>query len=154
MKYWHRSGDFLMRTIIVYLAIAALLLCPYDCAAKLAAARSLGSDDHVACCEKCRSRESSETPHSTGQGSESDRHPARPLPSEDGKSCLCEGAVFDAATRSPADAVLEFSHLSWVADVAVTPSLAIFAPSVDRDGPPPNQQGGRLTRIVIRSLLL
>lgn len=143
-----------MRTIIVYLAIVALLLCPYDCAVKLAAAESLGNEKQVACCEKCRTRESFETTSSTDRGSPSDPDPARPIPSKDGKSCLCEGAVFDAATRSSADAVLEFSLLlSWAADSAETPSLALFAPSVDRAGLP-NEEGGRLTRIVIRSLLL
>lgn len=154
MKYWHRSGDLHMRTIIVYLAIVALLLCPYDCAVKLAAAESLGNENHVACCEKCRARESSEIRSSTDRGSPSDPDPAQPIPSEDGKSCLCEGAVFDAATRSSADAVLEFSLLSWVADSAEMPSLALFAPRVNRAGLPPNEEGGRLTRIAIRSLLL
>ncbi len=143
-----------MRTFIVYLAIVALLLCPFDCAVKLAAAKVQWNNDRVVCCEKCRARELSETPSSTGQGSQSDPDPAQPTPSEDGKSCLCEGAVFDATTRSPADAVLEFSLHCWVTDVAETPCLALSAPSVDRAGPPPNEEGGRLTRIVLRSLLL
>ncbi|MEX2176630.1 MAG: hypothetical protein WD872_19850 [Pirellulaceae bacterium] len=143
-----------MRTIIVYLAIAALLMCPYVCAAKLAGAGSLGNEDQVACCQTCRARELSQTQNSSGQRSPGDRDPAQPRPSEDGKSCLCEGAVFDSTTRSPADAVLEFSLLARVADMATTPSLAPFAPSVDRAGPPLNKDGGRLTRIAIRSLLL
>jgi hypothetical protein len=143
-----------MRTIIVYLAIAALLVCPYDCAAKFAAAQAGGSKVRTSCCEKCRARELSELPSSSGQRSTDDRDPARPRPSEDGKSCLCEGAVFDAATRLPTDAVLEFSLLSWVADVAAKPSLAAFTPSFDHAGPPPSELGGRLTRIAIRSLLV
>ena len=143
-----------MRSIIAYLAIVALLMCPYDCAVKFAAAQSLGNDDHVTCCEKCRARELSESPPSSGERLPVERGPSQPAPSEDGKSCLCEGAVFDATTRSPADTVLEFSHLSWVADSALAPSVAAHTPSVDRAGPPPNDEGGRLTRIVIRSLLL
>jgi hypothetical protein len=136
-----------MRTFIVYLATVALLLCPYGCALKSAAAKSLGNEDR-ACCEECRAREKSATPSSGG-----DRDPAQPGPSEDGKSCVCEGAVFDAATRSAADAVLDFS-LSWVAVVAAAPSSANFGPGMDRAGQPPNEVGGRLSRIAICSLLL
>ncbi len=143
-----------MRTFIVYLAIAALLLCPYDCALNLAAAESSSNENRVVCCENCRARELATTPPSSSRDSRDDRSPAPLKPSEDGKSCLCEGAVFDATIRSPADAVLEFSLLSWVADVAVMPSLAVFTPSVDRSGPPPSEESGRITRIVIRSLLL
>lgn len=143
-----------MRSIIVYLVIAALLMCPYDCALKVAAAQSLGNDDHVACCEKCRVRELSETPSSSGERLPVERGPSEPAPSEDGRFCLCEGAVFDATTRSPADTVLEFSLSSWVADVAFAPCPVSFPPSVDRVGPPPNDEGGRFARIVIRSLLL
>jgi hypothetical protein len=142
-----------MRTFIVYLAIVALLVCPYDCAAKLASAESPGDDARTSCCETCRGREMTETPASSGQRSNSDREPAQPRPSEDGRFCLCEGAVFDATQRSPAVAVLEFSLLAW-ADLAVTPPLAPCAPSVDHADPPPNHQGGRLTRIALRSLLL
>lgn len=143
-----------MRSIIVYLAIVALLMCPYDCAVKFAAAQSLGNSDHVACCEKCRVRQLSESPPPCGEGMPVERGPSQPAPSEDGKSCLCEGAVFDATTRSPADAIQEFSLLSWVADSALAPLKAAHTPSVDSADPPPNDNGGRLTRIVIRSLLL
>lgn len=137
-----------MRTFIVYLSIVALLLCPYGCAVKLAAAQSLGNEKD-ACCEECRARESSRTPPSGGP-----RDPAQPRPTEDGKSCVCEGAVFDATTRSPADAVLEFSLLSWAADVAIAPSLAAFSPCAGRTGPPPKEVGGKSARIVICSLQL
>ena len=137
-----------MRTFIVYLAILALLLCPYGCAVRLAAAQSLGNENSV-CCEECRAHELSESPPSGG-----DRNPTQPESSKDGKFCVCEGAVFDATTRSPADAVLEFSLLPWVAVVAVTPSLANFAPSADCADQPTNEDGGKLTRIAICSLLL
>jgi hypothetical protein len=142
-----------MRTIIVYLSIVALLVCPFDCAAKLAAAESPGDDARTACCETCRVRELAEAPVSSGRRSNGDHDPAQPRPSEDGRFCLCEGAVFDATTRSPAVAMLEFSLLAWV-DLAVTPSLATCAPSADQADLPPNPQGGRLTRITLRSLLL
>ena len=100
-----------MRSIVVYLAIGTLLLCPYDCAVKQAAAASLGSHQQNPCCE-VRVCHLSEQSHR-------DRAPNQPKPSEDGKSCLCEGVVFDATLRSPAEAILEFSLLAWVADAAV-----------------------------------
>jgi hypothetical protein len=143
-----------MRTIIVYLAIAALLVCPYDCAAKFAAAQADGSKVSTSCCKNCRARELSECPELSGPRSTEDCDPAQRDPSGDGKSCLCEGAVFDAATRLPADAVLEFSLLSWVADLAARPFVAAFTPSLDRADSPPIEVGGRQTRIAIRSLLV
>ena len=143
-----------MRTIIVYLAILALLLCPYHCAVRFAASQSLGNENDVACCQKCRERQLSGIPSSSGERSRSDHCPTQPAPSEDGKCCLCEGAVFNAATRSPAETVLESSLFSWVGDMALVQCAASFPLSVDRVTPPPNEESGRLTRIVIRSLLL
>jgi hypothetical protein len=142
-----------MRTIITYLAIAALLLCPYDCAVKLAAAQASGSETRAACCEECLASERI-VKTSDRDGSPADQVPAQPRPSEDGKSCLCEGAVFDATARSAADAAWEFSFLGWVADVAGMPRLGSYPTSVDPTGHPPNREGGRLTRIAIGSLLL
>jgi hypothetical protein len=143
-----------MRTFIVYLVIVALLVCPYDCAVKLAAAQSPANDDPAGCCEACQAHELSASLMTSDERLPAERDPSQPAPSEDGKSCLCEGAVFDVTARSPADAVLECSLLSWAAAVTAVPSLAFSAPSVEVDGPPLIHKGGRLTRIAIRSLLL
>jgi hypothetical protein len=138
-----------MRTILVYLTIVSLLLCPYDCAVKSAAAQAIGSLDRSACCESCRARATAETPNPA-----SERQPQEPTPAEDGRSCLCEGAVFDAAARSSADTSSQVSFWIGAVDSAVTLGLTTPPPSANRVDPLPPHDGGRLTRIAICSLLV
>ncbi len=136
-----------MRTFIVYLAIVALLACPYDCAVKYAAAQSVRSEQPIACCNQCQAHESS-----AGSPAGQTKHP--PKPSDDGKSCLCEGAVFDAAVRSDVEIELQCSLLLWCAEIVVTPSLVSFSPDLEIAGPPIDEVGGRSMRIAMRSLQL
>jgi hypothetical protein len=143
-----------MRSVVVYLAIGTLLLCPYDCAVKQAAAASLGSQQQSSCCEECRARDFAEAASSSQEQSQRDRAPNQPKPSEDGKSCLCEGVVFDATLRPPAEAILEFSLLAGVADAALEPLLAACPLHAATSGPPPLQDWGASMRIALGSLLL
>lgn len=143
-----------MRSVVVYLAIGTLLLCPYDCAVKQAAAESLGSQQQIPCCQKCRSRDLAVAATASQEQSQRDRTPNQPKPSEDGKSCLCEGVVFDATLRSPAEAILEFSLLAWAADAALEPLFAACPPRAATSGPPLMEVGGASMRIALGSLLL
>ena len=135
-----------MRTLLIYLMIAALLICPYECAARLAAAQTPGNDAHSACCERCQVRKADE--------SSVPDHERLPAPSEDGRSCLCEGAVFDVAVRSPLE--LSLQSVLWVeaCDSAQVPMQGLSVTSFDRGQLPLPEDAGRLTRIAIRSLLL
>lgn len=126
--------------------IAALLICPYECAVRLAAAQTLGNDANSACCERCRARQADE---STVPNQE-----RLPLPSEDGRYCLCEGAVFDAAARSPLEPSLQSILWIEVSDSAQTPMHGLSVTRFDRGQLPPPENAGRLARIAIRSLLL
>jgi hypothetical protein len=136
-----------VRTFIVYLGIAALLVCPYDCAVKYAAAQSVGGENEIACCERCAAHEAAE--HSPAGSGEH-----QPKPADDGKNCLCEGAVFDGVTRSDVEIVLQCSLLPCIADTAVAPSLVSFSPGLKGGGTPIDDEGGRSMRISMRSLQL
>lgn len=130
-----------MHKIPVHLAIAGLLLCPYDCAVREAAARLSGQDQAApACCQKCRERHQ----HSPTQ---------TPRPSEDGKSCICEGAVFDAAAGGPVVPSLDTTLWVVIVDSATLPELTSPDWIARHTGPPP-LQGGWQVRIAIQSFLL
>jgi hypothetical protein len=135
-----------MRTFLIYLLIVALLICPYECAVKLAAAQSPGNDANSKCCDRCRARQADET-------TAPDREQS-PAPSDDGRNCLCEGAVFDASARSPLE--LSLQSVLWIeaSNSAQTPTYDLSVMSFDRGGWPEADASGRLTRIAIRSLLL
>jgi hypothetical protein len=135
-----------MRTFFIYLMIAALLLCPYECAVRLAAAQTTGNDTHAACCEQCQARQAEEPT--------APDHEQLPAPSEDGRSCLCEGAVFDATARSPLK--LSLQAFLWIeaSNSAQTPTHGLSVMRFDRGEWPEAEASGRLARIAIRSLLL
>jgi hypothetical protein len=136
-----------VRTFIVYLSIVAILVCPYDCAVKYAAAQSVGGENQIACCERCAAHRATE--HSPAGSNEH-----QPKPADDGKSCLCEGAVFDGMTRSDVEIVLQFSLSPCVADTAAAPSLVSFSAGLESGGTPIDDEGGRSMRIAMRSLQL
>jgi hypothetical protein len=134
-----------MRTLVVLLSIAAVLACPYQCAVKLAAAQGIGVDQKPACCEQCQARETTQQ--------DQNQTPTSPGPDEDGCWCLCEGAVFDAGSRSLVDDSVQVSLWTWASGLAESPDDAAPTPSFDCAGLPPPLDG-RLTRIAIHSLLL
>jgi len=145
---WFSSLETLveaMRLVLVILGIASALACPYECALKRAAADTLTGDQTIRCCEQCESR---------GGDTPADDHvPGAPAPDEDGRWCLCEGAVFGFDARSTMDGSdrasvwIGGSGSSEAVDVATSP------PSIEdaAKAPPPV---GRQTRIVLHSLLL
>ena len=135
-----------MRILLIYLLIAALLICPYECAVKLATAQLPGNDTNSACCERCRAQHAAEPTEPN--------HERLPTPSEDGRSCLCEGAVFDATARSPLE--LSLQSVLWIEarNSAQTPTHGLSVTSFDRDHLLLPESFGRLARIAIRSLLL
>ena len=158
-----------MRSFIVYLAIATLLWCPYNCALKAAAAQSFASCDRTACCDKCRARELAKVvaaraitaktitakvtaPADSHETSDSPASPNRP--SKDGKNCVCEGAVFDAAARFAVDAEQKISLLPWLADDCDLSSSPGFERGFDRVGPLIRLDAGRSLRVSLGSLLL
>ena len=158
-----------MRSFIVYLAIATLLWCPYNCALKAAAAQSFASRDRTACCDRCRARElakvvtaraitaraitAKDTVPADSRGT-SDRPSAPNRPSKDGKHCVCEGAVFDAAARYAVDADLDISLLPWLAHDCDLSSSPGFERGFDRVGPLIPLDAGRSLRVSLGSLLL
>ena len=134
-----------MRNIVVLLAIVSVLACPYECAVKLAAAQVMGGDKVAACCDKCRTRETTAPVN--------DHTPSPPAPDEDGRWCLCEGVVFDPGARSLIDDSVEASLGTWAIGSAKLLNANAPTPNVDCAALPPPLDG-RLTRISIRSLLL
>src|SRR5581483_746904 len=135
-----------MRTFSIYLMIATLLICPYECAVRLAAAQTTGNDANSACCERCHVRQADE--------SRAPNHERLPAPSEDGRCCLCEGAVFDVAARSPLELSLQAFLWIEVSDAAQTPTHGLSVTSFDRGQLSLPEDSGRQARIAIRSLLL
>jgi hypothetical protein len=134
-----------MRTVLVYIAIAALLLCPYHCAVKRAAAQTLRSEVTQACCAECLARQNS-IPRAPVD-------PQSPGPDEGSRSCFCEGAAFDAQAR------VEISHpqsvhWTWVIDPCASLGSSLMLAHGDREIRPPPDEGGLATRITICSLLL
>jgi hypothetical protein len=128
-----------MHKILVHLAIVGLLLCPYDCAAREAAARLTGDNQAAAaCCQKCRERQ---------------QQSPTPRPSEDGKSCICEGAMFDAAAAGPVVPPLDATLWAVIVDPVTMPELTSPDWIALHTGPPP-LLGGRQVRIAVQSFLL
>lgn len=134
-----------MQTVVVFLSIASVLACPYDCAVKVAAAQAMRSDHKPACCKRCRTSETTEPTNNPT--------PESPAPVEDGRWCLCEGAVLCATARFSVDDSLQVSLWTWVSGTAETLDIATHLPSIDRAELPPPLDG-RLTRIAMHSLLL
>lgn len=134
-----------MRNLVVLLSIAAVLACPYECAVKLAAAQAISSDAKPACCEECEAHRPT-----TPAG---DPTPNTPAPDEDGRWCLCEGAVFDAGARSPVDDSVQVTLWIGSAGLAEFSAISASAPQFERSASPPTM-GGRFMRIAICSLLL
>ena len=134
-----------MRALPILIAIAAVLLCPYNCAARAAANRE-GVKKVAAknCCERCRATRPSEGVPS----------PDPRAPREEGRSCFCSGVVFNASARAPVDTLLILSH--WAISIDSRLVLESTAPKqvvIEVVGPPPIL-GGRLLRIVNGSFLI
>lgn len=132
-----------MRSLPIYVAIAAVLLCPYNCAVRAAASRAAANtESKKACCERCRAT----------RPSEGDESPDRE-PREDETSCFCTGVAFDASARAPLDTLLFSTHEALSVDSAI--SLESPAPEQIAIGAdPPPMLGGRLLRIAIVSFLI
>jgi hypothetical protein len=133
-----------MRNLVVLLTIAVVLACPYQCAIKLSAAVAIGSNAKPACCEDC---EPGQPTLPAGQPT-----PNAPAP-EDGRSCLCEGAVFDAGVRSPVDDLVHVFLWGGIAGFSEFSAIPTSAPKLERSIPRPTMDGS-FTRIAICSLLL
>ena len=142
-----------MRSAVVVLAIVALVVCPHDCAAKSVVLQASPTAAAPVCCGHCQH---APLPVDTlpTKRPESEPIPAGPQPSEDGKSCLCEGAIFDVATRGEVDAAVGLAFLACPSDIAITPSLASRISRVRGRGALPLMPVGRLARIALRSLQL
>jgi hypothetical protein len=134
-----------MRSLIVLLSITAILVCPHLCAVKYAAAQAMGGDGKPACCDKCEAHRPT-TPIDD---------PARntPAPDEDGRWCLCEGAVFDAGSRSLVDDSVQVTLWIGNSEFAELSAVSVPAPRFERTTSPQSLDG-RSVRIAIRSLLL
>ena len=133
-----------MSSPVVYLIVVALLLCPYDCAVKSALARTMGTHEEIGCCENCQAELDSE-----------EASTPKPLePANDGRSCLCEGAVFDASLRSTQDIL--FLATLWAAQVVSTANVGVSQPLRTnfelREVPP--ICSGKARRIEMLSLVL
>lgn len=137
-----------MRTIFVYFAIASLLLCPYNCAVKRAAAQAIHSKVPQACCEGCLAR-----PRSMPQAPADQQLPNEPGPAEDGRSCFCEGAAFDAQARMETPDPQSILW-TWVIDPRDTPAASPDQAHGDRVSARPPDEGGLAMRIAFGSLLL
>ena len=133
-----------MRSLPIYVAIAAVLLCPYNCAVRAAASRaSANKEAGKSCCERCRCE----------RAHEQDESPNRESRDED-RSCFCGGAVFDASARAPLDTLLFSTHEAlWVDSALCHESLASEQFALEAADPPPIW-GGRLLRIAINSFLV
>ena len=137
-----------MRTIFVYFAIALLLLCPYNCAVKRAAAQAIRSKVPQACCEGCLAQQ-----RSVPKAPADQQPPNEPEPAESGRSCFCEGAAFDAQARveTPDPQSILWT---WVIDPRDTPATSLEQAHGDRANVSPPDEGGLATRIALCSLLL
>jgi hypothetical protein len=140
-----------MRTLIVCLTVAALLACPLDCAARLATAQSAGANQ-LACCAKCRGKESAPTPAPSSKRLPAGQLPSQPTPCEDGKDCLCEGAVIDATARAAVDDALRGFLLACPTNAHAL-SVAAGKPCLTVTEPP-LPAGGSFARIVLCALVL
>jgi hypothetical protein len=133
-----------MRNLTVLLSLAVVVACPYVCTVRLAAAHAIGSSAKPACCEHCESHR----PAPMG-----DPTPHAPSSSEDGRLCLCGGAVFDAGVRLAVDDSAQVTLWVGTAGAAESSAISIPARRLERSTSPPTVDG-RLMRIAICSLLL
>lgn len=133
-----------MRSLPIFVAIAAVLLCPYTCAVR-GAATCASADTEVgkACCERCRCE----------HGPEQDESPRRESREED-QSCFCGGAVFDASARTQVDTLLFSSHLAQSVDSAKSLESPVPEQNAIEAAVPPPILGGRLLRIAFDSFLI
>lgn len=132
-----------MRSLPVFIAIAAVLLCPYNCAVRAAADRaSAFVETGKACCERCRGE----------QAPSQDKSPNRESRDED-QSCFCGGAVFDASARAPVDTLLFSAHGALWVDSAISLESPAPEPIANAAAGAPIP-GGRLLRIAINSFLI
>lgn len=96
-----------MRPVLSILIIAAVLICPFDCAVKRSLAQSAAGKTELAqpksCCSNC-----------AHQQQDADPRPSEPTkdPSKDGRCCVCEGAIL--ATVEHASETFSFLVLHWV----------------------------------------
>jgi len=134
-----------MRIIVPLLCVLAVLLCPHMCALQAAVPQSVVSDRQPACCEHCQKSRSSST--------EQEQQPASPPPSENGRCCVCEGAVFDLTPRSVLDDLLSASHWYWH-DTSTGVSAVDVSDRQFRCIDAPHPSPGREIRVAICSLLL
>jgi len=133
-----------MRSLPIFVAIAAVLLCPYNCAVRGAASGAAADPEaRESCCERCRCE----------NGPKHDESPSRESRDED-QSCFCGGAVFDASARTQVDTLLFSSHLAQSVDSAKSfESPAPGQVAIEAAVPPPIL-GGRLLRIALDSFLI
>lgn len=136
-----------MRNLVVLLSIAAIVLCPYQCAVKWAAAQANRGEAKPACCEECKTHQQTAAEFSEQQT------PLAPAPDQEGRACLCAGAVFDAGARSLPDFDAEVLYTTLSLRPGAAHQMALSATAFDHTLLPPPRDG-RLTRIALRSLIL
>lgn len=134
-----------MRNLVALFSIACILLCPYQCAVKWAAAQGINNNEKPACCDECQA---SRTAAPLRQ-----RVPEGPASDQEGRACLCAGAVFDAEARLLPDDNASILLDTWSDRPATTLKIAVATTTYDPTSSPPPLDG-RLTRIAMRSLLL
>lgn len=134
-----------MRSFLAIIAVIALLACPMDCAAKYAIARTAGEDTIAACCDHCRENHTSDT----------SENPAAPeqKPEQDGRCCVCKGAIFVATDLTQINGQFESDTCTWI-DAPVDSVGKNHVQILEaRVGVPPPWQGIEW-RIAIHSLII
>ena len=134
-----------MRSFLAILTIVALLACPLDCAAKYAIARVAGGETQAACCDHCQESHPCDTSES----------PAAPqqTPDQDGRCCVCEGAIFVATDPTLIDGTFETATWTWLDTPVDLLGTNNIQASEARVGVPPPWQGIE-RRIAIHSFLI
>ena len=132
-----------MRSPLVFVAVATVLLCPYSCAVRAAASRATAdTESGKACCERCRCE----------RAPKHDEAPSRESREEDAP-CFCGGAVFDASARA-ADDFLFSEH----GVLSVDSAIGVHSPAPEQiatvGAVPPPILSGMLLRIAIVSFLI
>lgn len=153
-----------MRPLVVLLLVFAVVACPYHCAARPtdswvdshgAAMQIDGSQSWETsgngCCAFCQTREPSPSHHN--------EPPPSPAQERHGRSCFCEGVLFDLGTRSPSEHTYSktqtYSASAWTTLFMSAEQLQLVDRTLKADDiPSPPPLAGRTGRIAIRSLLL